>query len=185
MLALVLGLLLVPACSGDGVMAPGGNTQTLLLNYDGAQDSSPNLAGNTTHEAAARFTPVETAGMVGGELTEVRFFIFTVPDSCKVKVYGAGTATTPGALLYSADVTASVVGSGWNSHVLTSPVTVTGDDIWISIEFRDTVTQPTIGCDPGPAVPDGNWLYSSSSGSWAPFFVSVNWNVRGVVEITS
>lgn len=189
-LALAVALLTVPACrssdnSGDGdMMNSGGETQTFELHYDGDQDSSPNLAGNKTWEAAARFTSAQTAALAGGKLTEVRFYILTVPDSCKVKIYGVGTPTTPGAVLYSADVTASVAAASWNSHVLASPVTVPNGDLWISIEFSDAQTQPTIGCDPGPAVANGRWLWDSSLGTWADFFVDVNWNVRGIVEVT-
>ena len=183
-LALAAGLLIVPACSSDNsngnVLNPPGVT-TFLLQYDGPRDASPDLTGNRTYEAAARFTTTETAPVAGGKLTEVQFYIQTVPDTCRVRIYGAGTATTPGAILYSADVTP--IGASWNTHVLTSDVTVTANDLWISIEFRDTLTQPTIGCDPGPAAPNGRWLYDSSSGSWAPFVVDVNWNVRGVVEV--
>ena len=36
-------------------------------------------------------------------------------------------------------------------------------------------------------VTDGDWLFSSADGMWTPFnqrvAVSVNWNVRGIVEI--
>jgi len=181
---LALALVVVPACSDsdsgddDGGPPPGG---TVELHYDGAPASSPQLTGNKTYEAAARFTSAQTALLEGDPLVEVRFYIQTVPDTCRVKVYGAGTPTTPGTLLYSS-MNLSAVGSSWNTHVLTSPVTVPNSDLWISIEFSDTLTQPTIGCDPGPGVPDGDWLYDSGTGNWAPFTASINWNVRGLVE---
>ncbi len=188
---LVLGLLLLvgSGCSDDDdVTDPDGDTFSVELHYDAPNDSSPNLAG-ATYEAAARFTTVQTGGLVGGVLTEVRFYIDTLPTSCRVKIYGANTATAPGALLYtSPDVTAGLVADGWNTHVLTSGVTVPNGDLWISIEFTHAGLQATIGCDPGPAVPDGDWLFSSTDGNWTPFndrfAVSVNWNIRGIVRIT-
>jgi len=185
LLALALALAVVGACNDDSsdTMNPPGGGGTFLLQYDGPQDASPNLTGNVTYEAAARFTSTQTAALMGGTLTQVQFFIQTVPDLCRVKIYGPGTATMPGALLYVQDVTSSVIGGSWNTHDLLSDVTITGGDIWISIEFTDTATQTTIGCDPGPANPNGNWFYDSGVGSWAPFSVSVNWNVRGVVQL--
>jgi len=54
------------------------------------------------------------------------------------------------------------------------------------VAFTNAVSQPTVGCDPGPAVPDGDWLYSSADGQWMAlsqrFRVSINWNIRGTVE---
>lgn len=180
-LALVAGILFLTACSGGGDSLSSGPS-TFVLQYDGRQDSSPNLAGNTTYRAAARFTASQTAALAGGKLTQLQFYIQTVPDSCKVLVYGAGTASSPGALLYSATVIPT--GASWNNHDLTSDVTVPSGDFWLAVEFTDTNTQPTIGCDPGPAVADGRWLYNSGTGNWAPFAASVNWNIRGVVEVS-
>lgn len=178
---LALALLVVPACSdsddgGDDVPPPAGTAE---LRYDGAPFSSPSLTGGKTYVAAARFTSTQTALLEGDSLIEVSFYIQTVPDTCVVKVYAAGTPTTPGSVLYSHAV--SPVGMSWTTHELTSPVTVPNGDLWIGIEFSDTLTQPTIGCDPGPGVDDGRWLYDSGAG-WAPFLADINWNIRGLVE---
>ena len=171
--------LLAMSCSGSDYTNP--NTLEVLLHYDGIQDDSPNLTGNRTYEAAARFTPAETGTLVGGELTAVQFYINTVPDSCKVKIYGEGTASTPGGLLYSAVVIAS--GMSWNEHVLGTPLPLPSGDLWLSIEFTDANTQQTMGCDPGPAVANGRFFLDSNVGTWTTFAASINWNVRGVVEV--
>jgi hypothetical protein len=159
--------------------------QRFELRYDADNANAPNLPA-ATYEAAARFTAAQTAALAGGELIEVEFYILFLPTSATLKVYDAGTATSPGALLYSADVTASVTQTSWTTHVLTTPVAIAGGDLWIAIEFTHALSQRVIGCDPGPAVPDGDWLYSSSDGMWTPFNqrfpVSVNWNIRGIVE---
>jgi hypothetical protein len=180
---LATGVLLFPACPGGGSGAMSDNTQEVVLHYDGPQDDSPNQAGNTTYEAAARFTAADTDALAGGELIEVQFYIQEAPDNCKVKVYDAGTASEPGALLYSADVTAAVAEASWNTHVLANPVTVSGGDLWISIEYTDAQTQTTIGCDAlgAPVAADGRWL--SEDGTWGKFGPQIDWNIRGVVEI--
>jgi hypothetical protein len=180
---LVAAALLVVACSDGGDGGSGGGPLTVALHYDGEQADSPSLPGNTTHEAAARFTPAETASLAGGELIAVRFFIETVPDGCRVKIYGEGTPGSPGPLLYEADVTSAVTGGAWNEHVLGSPLPLPAGDLWLGIEFMDVQSQRTIGCDPGPAAANGRWLYDSGSQVWAPFAVSINWNIRGVVEL--
>jgi len=178
----VSGLLAVPGCSGGGNML-GGGTQTVLLAYDdGQQVAAPNTAAGTTWEAGARFTAAETGPLAGGLLTEVRFFIVDVPGSASVKIYDAGTVSTPGTVLYSADVTSGITGADWNTHVLATPVPVTGDDLWISIEFSPNPNEiNVIGCDAGPADPNGRWLFDSAN--WSSFAANVNWNVRGVVEV--
>jgi hypothetical protein len=186
--ALVVFCLVGGGCSDhDGDMdMSGGDAVTVELRYDADNADSPNLDG-ATYEAAARFTAAETAGLVGGTLVEVEYFISGAPDGCAIKVYGAGTATSPGAELYAADVTADVTANSLNTHVLQSNVEIPSGDLWIAVEFSHAARQRTIGCDPGPADPDGDWLYASTDGDWIPFHtrypISVNWNIRGIVEV--
>lgn len=155
------------------------------LHYDAANQSAPSLAAGV-YEAGARFTSSQIADRVGRKLTEVRFYIHTPAEVCSVKVYGPSTTTTPGAPLYVADVTSEVQAQQWNVHALTQPVTLTSADLWICLHFSNAVSQPTLGCDPGPAVQDGDWLYAAADGTWKPlsqrFPVSINWNVRGTIS---
>lgn len=156
------------------------------LHLDGDNASAPNLPP-ATWEAAARFAAALTAPLAGGELVEIDVFVETIPADARLKVYGAGTASAPGPLVYSADVLDALVPSSWITHVLPAPVAVTGGDLWIALEFTHAAPQRVIGCDPGPAVTDGDWLYASTDGTWIPFHQrfasSVNWNVRGTVRI--
>jgi hypothetical protein len=158
----------------------------VLIHYDGSNFSSPLLAG-ATYEAAARFPPDETDNVSDGALTEVRFYITDLPASARVKVYGEDSASEPGAVLYSADVTAELVADAWNEHELPTPIDIPNGDLWLSIEFTHLAPQTVIGCDQGPADPDGNWLLSSVDDDWLTFDQrggdNVNWNIRGKVEI--
>lgn len=155
------------------------------LHYDAGNQSAPNLAAGT-YEAGARFTSTQIGNLAGRKLIEVRYFIFTPAEVCSIKVYGPSSASEPGAQLYAADVTSDVHAQQWNTHTLAQPVTLASTDLWICVAFTNAVGQPTVGCDPGPAVPDGDWLYSSADGQWMAlsqrFPVSINWNVRGTVE---
>ena len=156
-----------------------------LLNYDGGNLNAPTLDIGT-HQAAARFTPAKIGGLVGKTIKEIRYFIYEKPDSVKVKLYGPNNETTPGNLLYSADVTAAAEAGKWNVHTLSQAVTLKNEDIWLSIEIKLAVSRRTIGCDPGPAVMDGDWLNSSTDNLWIPFnkrtSISINWNIRLNVE---
>jgi hypothetical protein len=123
----------------------------------------------------------------GKKLKQVQFFAGQFPPVCKVKIYGNGTSSAPGALLYEREVTGALV-QDWNTHTLTTPVDLTGEGIWISIFVTHAAggTNRSIGCDSGPAKEGGDWLFSSTDGSWRTYRQrtneSVNWNIRGVLE---
>jgi len=143
---------------------------------------APTIDGGT-YEAAARFTPSKIGSLVGKTVKEIRYFISAKPDSIKVKLYGPLNEKTPGNLLYSANVTDSAQSNKWNVHTLTQAITLKNEDIWLSIEFKLSGSRKALGCDPGPALTDGDWLYSSSDGMWTPYNkrrpdVSINWTIR-------
>jgi hypothetical protein len=154
-----------------------------LLYYGGNHYDAVTLDAGT-YEAAARFTPSKIGNLVGKSIIEIQYYVGVRPDSIKVKLYGPLDEKTPGNLLYSADVTRAAVENQWNVHTLQQPMTLKNEDIWLSIEFKTIITQKTIGCDPGPAIPDGDWLYSSLVGQWTPlheinaFDLNINWNIR-------
>ncbi|MEK7728009.1 MAG: hypothetical protein AAB354_06305 [candidate division KSB1 bacterium] len=156
-----------------------------LLHYDKDQDSSPFLAAGR-YEAAARFTSTQIGNRTGRDLAEVRYYVANKPESMRVKIYGAQSSAAPGSLLYSADVLAATQPHTWNTHLLAQPVRLTSNDIWISLEFSHSARQATLGCDPGPAVTDGDWLYAADDGQWQTLrqrtTININWNIRGVVK---
>lgn len=155
------------------------------LHYDGPNNTAPFLPGGE-YEAAARFTSVEQADYVGGKLLEVSFFIADLPQSCIVKIYGEGTADTPGNLLHSVSMSGKLNPFSWNSYELSNPIDITGKDLWVSISFTHSASQQTIGCDAGPAAPDGDWLYQNDDQDWLSFRQrtgeSINWNIRARVS---
>jgi hypothetical protein len=157
----------------------------LLLQHDQDQDSSPNLPAGR-YEAAARFTRAQIGARVGRTLSEIQFYIADKPATCTLKIYSEQSASAPGSLLYSADVTATTQANSWNVHQLTQAITLPRNDIWISIEFSHAAWQATIGCDPGPAVQDGDWLFAASDSQWQTLrqrtTIDINWNIRGVVK---
>jgi hypothetical protein len=154
---------------------------TSLLYYGGEQQDAPTLDAGI-YEAAARFTPGKIGTMVNKTIKEIHYYIAQKPDSIKVKLYGPLNDKGPGILLYSANLTDSATSSKWNVHTLNQPITLKNEDIWLSIEFKLSSSRRTIGCDPGPALKDCDWLYSSSDSQWTPFNersgTSINWTIR-------
>ncbi|MDZ7343528.1 MAG: hypothetical protein ONA90_03335 [candidate division KSB1 bacterium] len=172
-------------CSEKGITTTEVLDAEFSLHYDQGQLSSPFLAAGS-YEAAARFTEVQIGNRVGREVVEVHYYIANKPQLCNVKIYGPQSASMPGSLVYSAEVTSATQANQWNVHQLTQGVKLAAEDIWISIEFSHSSGQATIGCDPGPAVKDGDWLYATADGTWKPLSqrttIRINWNIRGIVK---
>ena len=157
----------------------------IILHHDGDNFTAPNL-GAGTYQAAARFSADEIKAWSGMKVVEVRYFFVEKPDQCKINIYGANSDKSPGQLLYSADVGHTTNATSWNIHQLSTPVTVTASDLWISIEFEQKTSLKSIGCDPGPNVKDGDWLFSSNDDQWRAFSertnASINWNIRALLK---
>lgn len=176
----LLASLFFAACDDDSA-TPG---QT-ILKYDNENATGPQLETGF-HEMAVRFPAGKMAEHAGKKLTEVQFFVGNLPQDCKVKVYGQGTSTSPGTVLYEKDVTNALATGEWNKHPVSPVLTLTGEDLWLSIGFTHAGEQQSIGCDSGPNKGDSDWLWKSGDGQWKTYAdrtsESVNWNIRGVVE---
>lgn len=182
-LALLMAILILPACSDDdNNPAPSGDG---ILSYDGPNSTGPNLDPGV-YQAAAMFPSSLTVPLIGKNLTKVSWFMGNRPARVLVKVYGEGSNAQPGVKLYEADVTNTVASVAWTTHTLTSPIEITGDDIWVSIEFEHSTTMQSMGCDDGPAQNNGDWLFQSSDAQWLTFRdrtnENINWNIRATTE---
>ena len=108
------------------------------------------------------------------------------PQSAEIRIYGEGSPSFPGTLLYAAVVTDQIRTLQWNEHTLSTPVDMTGDDLWISVALTHASEQQSIGCDSGPNVANGDWLFQSADGQWDTYRnrtgESVNWNIRGKIS---
>ena len=156
-----------------------------LLRYDGGNDNAPALPGGN-YVMGVRFPGNETEVFQGEQLTEIRFYVQNPPKNLSVRVYGAGANQAPGTLLYeSPALTALVESDSWYTHVLTDPIDITGDEIWLGVAFSHDDLQRSIGCDAGPREGNGDFLFDESANEWSTFFAgtgeSVNWNIRGKI----
>lgn len=168
------------SCNDDVVVDPDN-----VLSYDGENFSGPLLAAGK-HELAARFLASQTSFFEGQQLTHVDFFMGpNFPAKCEVKIYGANNSVSPGVLLYSEDVTNDLKSQDWNRHELSTPLTIPLGDLWISIAVEHATSQQSVGCDAGPANPNGDWLFQSIDNNWERYLdrtsESVNWNIKGII----
>ena len=180
LIAIAVSLFTLSSCKEES-----NNPTFITLNLDGPNEDSPSLPP-ATYEAAVRFVSGSLQNYIDDRLVEVDFYVQEVPDACEVVIYRSNGGSEPFSTIHTANVISGLNANSWNTYVLTTPITISNEDIWIAIRFTHSNTARTIGCDPGPAVPNGDWLYDSNDTSWIPLSVrtpiSINWNIRGIVD---
>ncbi len=180
---LFVSLLIVSCGSDDDSAEPIINAD---LHYDGLNQTAPVLPAGT-YDLAARFTNSETNDFVGKGLEEVEFFLLNQPVSCEVRIFDGGTTSEPGTLVYSQEIS-NLQTNTWHQHTLTTPVEITGGDLWICIRVEHDADTQSLGCDFGPANSNGDWISSDTNTSWQSFRsftnqeANINWNIRGQVS---
>ena len=168
--------------SGKANNSVGPVTDDEVIRYDdGTNFDAIGLTSGGTFEVAAYWPAAEMGQYAGMELSKLDIYINDGVTSVLVKVYGPGSAGAPGSLLYSETFAVSNV--AWNTLELTTPVPITGDDIWFGYEVTHTGGTYPAGCDAGPAVAGfGDMIYFS--GTWAPlsgYGLNYNWNIAGTL----
>ncbi len=189
LLFFLLGLsLLCMSCGDDDDATPTNDLIEAELHYDGLNFSAPLLPAGT-HTAAVRFTQSELADYVGQSMDEVIFYIQQVPASTILSIREQGANNAPGNVIYSADIGNTVGQNGWNLHILPNPIEITNDPIWVCLEVEHNGELRSVGCDPGPAEVDGDWISSSTNNdTWETLRaftdgqVDINWNIRARVS---
>jgi hypothetical protein len=182
---LLLAVCLFPACQDDDDGGP--QVDDDVLAYDGENATGPLLAAGY-HEAAVKFPASFLQQYEGRRLESILFFIGQIPSGCEVLIYeGTNSDGRPESLIFSSDnVSSGLVAPSWNRLTLDQPITLTDEDIWISIGLTHDQQQQSIGCDSGPNVVNGDWLYDDSDELWLPYTErtpeSVNWNIRGELD---
>jgi hypothetical protein len=164
--------------------APPATDATAQLHYDG--DNVSAIGWNSvpiTVKVAARFPNALTLPYAGMMLESVEVYIndqnFSGPNDMTLLVYGMGTSYEPGTLLYSQPFTPTT--GGWETITLTTPVLLTGEDLWVGYEFTQIDAGIYIpGTDGGPNDPNGDFL--STGVGWSHLSSNpallYNWNIR-------
>lgn len=152
------------------------------LQLDGENATAP-VFNAGSYENAAYYSASIMEDKVDRRLREVEFYLYNMPTSMEIIVYGEGSVTRPGDVLYSGTMTSNLRENRWNTHVLSEPLTLDGNPIWISVKFGSDIAQQIIGCDAGPRVNGGDHFFNVLEGGWTTYQAasgeSINWNIRG------
>ncbi len=172
---------------GNAIPTNGGSPSTdatAVLNYDG--DNASAIGWGTvpiTATVAARFPYAMTGQYAGMMIESVDVFInnlnTTGSNLMTIKIFDMGSTYEPGTLLYSQTFTPA--GSAWEHVVLTTPVLITGADIWVGYQFTQSEASIYIpGTDAGPNDPNGDFI--STGVGWSHLSnnpaLMYNWNIR-------
>ncbi|MCK9292300.1 MAG: S8 family serine peptidase, partial [Bacteroidales bacterium] len=105
--------------------APAHITDEEIIRYDnGINDDAIGLTNGGTFEVAAYWPASAMAQYVNMQLEKVEVYINDVPSSAVIKIYGQGTSSSPGALLYSQSFSSTP--DTWITVELDTPVGITG-----------------------------------------------------------
>ncbi len=159
-------------------------TDDEVIRYDdGINNDAIGLTAGGTFQVAA-YWPASSMGQYAGmELTSIEIYINDAPTAAVMKIYDQGSATVPGALLH--EQTMSVNALMWNDIVLTSPVTISGNDIWIGYEVTHDVGVYAPGTDAGPAVAGFGDMISLDGVAFEPMSalgLNYNWNIAATLS---
>ena len=181
-LLILVSLFAIAACNPD---EPVIDPDFILLNHDDENRDAPELPSGT-FEGGARFPASQMKDYEDDQLVEVQYYIQERASSGTIRIYSGSNNDNPETLLFEKNVSIGEEAESWNTHTLSNPIVLNGDDLWITYRFTQATNQRTLGCDPGPAVTNGDWLWDANDGSWLPLrqrsTLNINWNIRGVIE---
>ncbi len=133
------------------------------------------------------FDATTMGAYVGNFINEVQIGVtqLTNIDSLEIRIYedttGAGAGGGTPVATQFVDVTTLI--DGWNNITLTTPYTITGNEVFIGYWIHTLGGYPC-SASAGPAVdPAGGWVCDASGwGSLAGYGLDYNWQVRAIVD---
>lgn len=177
-------LMQIESVASRGEVAPQvrGDGNEVVLNYDGPNADNIGLIAGGTFRGVARFPSQMVAPFNGYKLEAVDVYIGALPTEISLKIWDAGTSTTPGNVLYEQVFVPQQ--DSWNTVVLNDELLLTGADVWVGFKITHPAGVYVLGMDGGPYVLDGNWL-SDDGIEWehlSDYGLSGNWNIRARLE---
>ncbi len=166
--------------------APAVEQGLTALHYDDFNTDAPQMAPGT-YEKGARFTQTQLTSVAGGRLVKVQYYMVEKPTTAQLRVYTSGSgADGPADLVYSENVLPEMQRSSWNVHTLSDSVFIDSEMLWITLRYQVSSQEKYLGCDPGPANANGDWIFEMAEQNWERFIdrtgTNINWNIRGVIE---
>jgi len=121
------------------------------IRYDNGQYDAIGIENSESSTYAHLYPGNMLAALEGMTLTSVDVYISSVADNNSIVIYGPGTQTKCGELICEQSFQAKE--DSWNHIVLSKPVTVSGNDLWVGVKMSGfSGSQYHIGIDHGPAL---------------------------------
>lgn len=162
--------------------APSVGAGKIALHHDDYNTDAPIMEPGT-YEMAARFSATDITSASNGELVAIQYYTELKPHQAELRIYSGGF-NAPESVVYTADLIPDMNTNSWNTHEMLDSIPMEAP-IWIGIWFQVLGEAKYIGCDPGPANENGDWMFSEADGDWERFETrtgtSINWNIRGVI----
>lgn len=172
------------SCGDD--ITPESTQESFLLHYDGNNFDAP-LFPVGSYEFAVRFPSEMMKEYENRSISEISIFLADIPAEMSINIAQESSTNSPSDPLYSQLVT-DANGGQWNSITLDSPYELNSSTIWVRVAVVLDKVQSSVGCDEGPAVSNGDWLYIDDFMTWETFSnlsngnESINWNIRVKID---
>lgn len=167
-----------------------GGDEHFILSYCGEYNSGVGFTtGTPVIEVASRFPFDYYSTFLGTNINQVSYYCGDyelINNTLTLRVYGQGTATTPGELLAEKTLSNYQV-NYWNTVTFDAPIALDGGDIWVAAEFQQTEGSYPISFDGGTAPYNANGdFYRTNGGGWSNFANAEYGNIciRGFAEGT-
>ena len=152
-----------------------------LINYDGENSTSPLLPAGE-NETAVYFPSSFLSDFEGRRIKNVQVLLYELPLSLELIISDGSSASSPRNTIYQQPFIGLIRDNAWNFHTMVEDVMIDGSPLWVRIRFSHDSVQQTIGCDAGPGIDGGDWLYQENDEEWRTFLdrtgESINWNIR-------
>lgn len=162
----------------DEPLKAGFRVENGFIQYDGDNHAAPEFKAGESQVAVKFPTPLLNS-VQGKAIEGLSYYIWDLPDSASASLFQGSLNGGPGELLITRDISGDLSGMDWNTLDFNEQLVIDANmDLWVTLTFYHSVDAGIIGCDKGPQIANGALQLNQEWGSWDPFFVDVNWNIR-------
>ncbi len=151
-------------------------TVQLVLSYDSGFDASVGI-GNYNSAVFAQYYPSDIMKSIKGmKVSSIDVYFDDVPEKASVKLYGQNSFGVAGNIIAEQEFVP--IADSWNHIVLDTPVEITGEDLWYSVELTGMVDGVYyIGIDNIPAVAGYGDLCLIDGHCWSMSDIGIDHNL--------
>ncbi len=159
------------------------NRDVVTIHYDEENAGGVGMTNGAQWRAAVRFPASMIAQYNGMYLTSVEVFIYESANAHKLQVYDMGSVNVPGPGALLVEQVFDPL-PGWNTITLSTPLYVSGKELWVGCWFDQPAGLYPMGVDGAVEQhPDGHYI--SFGPGWTVSSSDGNWNIRAVLTGTA